>query len=117
MSVDGQKLKGSETEIPDFVSLVRRSSGKSMKLDVLRGDEPKVINVTPGGEPGKGSIGVGVNARINHVDAVRATNLIDASKEGFGETIRLCKFTANAFMKVLSNGFTGTEVWEDLSAS
>ncbi len=114
-SVDGQKLKGSETEIPDFVSIVRQSGGKHLKLDVIRDGEPKVIDVTPRGDTGKGSIGVGVNARINHVDAVRATNPIDAAKEGFRETTRLCKFTASAFSRAFSSGFTGTEVGGPIS--
>ena len=89
------------------MSFVRRSGGKSLEFNVVRDGKPTVIDVIPVGEVGKGSIGVGVNARISHVDAVRATNLIDAIKEGFGETARLCKFTVSALTRALSSGFTG----------
>ena len=116
VAVDGQKLKGSETEISEFISVVRNSAGKPLKLDILRSSQPEVVlEVTPYGDSGKGTIGLGVNSRINHVDAVKATNPIDAAKEGFGETTRLCKFTANALIRAFSSGFTGTEVGGPIS--
>lgn len=114
-AVDGMKLEGSEREIPEFVSVIRRSSGKSLKLDILREDQPMNIDVTPSGEPGKGSLGVGVNARVNHIDSIRAENVIDAAKEGYEETMRLVSFTWDAFSRAVKSGFTGTEVGGPIS--
>lgn len=115
MEVNNKKLVGSESIVGDFVGTVRASAGKTLSVEVLRKNQPVHIEVIPSGESGRGSLGLKVNSVVTSVDAVKATNVIEAAQEGYGETARLVSYTWNAFSRAFSTGFTGTEVGGPIS--
>jgi hypothetical protein len=48
---------------------------------VLREGKTFTVDVTPAtGPTGKGSIGIGINARINHIDDLKASNPIEVDR-------------------------------------
>jgi len=123
-SVNGVPVKGSEKAVRNFISVIRSNANKPVDLLLIRGtgsaDAPSAervsLSVVPQENPGgKGSIGVGINARVERVERQQSSNLAKAMAIGAAETWRLLSFTWDAFSTSVSSGFSGGEVGGPIS--
>ena len=59
------------------------------------------------GPTNKGTIGIGINARVKDVVIARASNPVDAVRIGAEQTVKLTKVTWGALSSAIGGGFTG----------
>eukprot|EP00596_Hydrurales_sp_CCMP1899_P007035 CAMPEP_0119034236 /NCGR_PEP_ID=MMETSP1177-20130426/1245_1 /TAXON_ID=2985 /ORGANISM="Ochromonas sp, Strain CCMP1899" /LENGTH=383 /DNA_ID=CAMNT_0006991537 /DNA_START=465 /DNA_END=1616 /DNA_ORIENTATION=+ len=128
LRVNDEDIKGSETAISEFISKIRTSPNKPLILEILRNPggmtskdmeslrlsasgKVERISVTPvEGANGKGSIGIGINARVKEVKNIKATNLLEAAQQGVDETGRITSFTVNGLISAISSGGQNSEM-------
>ena len=81
--------------IERFVTLVKRSEGVPLGLDVVRDGQAFSVQVTPENNKASGrvSIGIGVAKKVKTVQTDVASNAIEAAQMGAEETWRLVQFT------------------------
>jgi len=131
-AVNGLPVLGSEKAVRNFISVIRSNANKPVDLLLIRSTgtgtgtgsgtanapsaERVQLSVVPqGNSMGKGSIGVGINARVERVERQQSSNLIKAMAIGATETWRLLSFTWDAFSTSISSGFSGGEVGGPIS--
>ena len=74
------------------------SSGRRQQVTVV----PRATGPT-----NKGTIGIGINARVKDVVIARAGNPLDAARIGVEQTVKLTKVTWGALSSAIGGGFTG----------
>lgn len=132
--INGETIRGRESVVNDFVQMIRVRADQPVVLEVIRGPgEGKMgsfgstswgvidgidvssssrrqqLTVVPRatGPTNKGTIGIGINARVQDVVIARARNPVDAARIGVQQTVKLTRVTWGALSSAISSGFTG----------
>jgi len=97
-------------EIEAFRDLIKTSAGKSVQLEIARGDQRLTVNVIPEAKSNGGTIGIGLSPN-GKVDRRRITNPIEALKVGAIEFQRIVVMTFKGFGQLITNfGETASQV-------
>ncbi|MBD2164054.1 RIP metalloprotease RseP [Calothrix membranacea FACHB-236] len=97
-------------EIDAFRELIKTSAGKSVQLEIARGDEKVTVNVTPDAKPSGGTIGIGLSPN-GKVERRRVANPIEALSVGATEFQRIVVMTFKGFGQLITNfGETASQV-------
>ncbi|MBD2211203.1 RIP metalloprotease RseP [Nostoc linckia FACHB-104] len=89
-------------EIDAFRELIKTSAGKSVQLEIARGDEKLTVNVTPEAKPSGGTIGIGLSPN-GKVERRRVANPIEALSVGATEFQRIVVMTFKGFGQLITN--------------
>ncbi|MBD2340195.1 RIP metalloprotease RseP [Calothrix sp. FACHB-156] len=89
-------------EIDAFRELIKTSAGKSVQLEIARGDEKVTVNVTPEAKPSGGTIGIGLSPN-GKVERRRVANPIEALSVGATEFQRIVVMTFKGFGQLITN--------------
>ncbi|HEY9801916.1 MAG TPA: RIP metalloprotease RseP [Leptolyngbyaceae cyanobacterium] len=96
-------------EIDALRDIIKNSPGKSIQLQVARGDERLSVNVTPEAKPAGGSIGIGLapNGKLER----RPVSITKALSVGASEFQRIVIMTFKGFGQLITNfGETASQV-------
>ncbi|MCM0594288.1 MAG: RIP metalloprotease RseP [Gloeotrichia echinulata IR180] len=97
-------------EIDAFRDLIKNNAGKSIQLEILRGDQKLSLNVVPEPKSNGGTIGIGLSPN-GQVERRRITNPVEALSVGATEFQRIVSMTFKGFGQLITNfGETASQV-------
>ncbi len=97
-------------EIEAFRDIIKNNPGKSIQLDILRGDQKLSVKVVPEAKSNGGTIGIGLSPN-GKVERHRLTNPVEALGAGATEFQRIVLLTFQGFGKLITNfGETASQV-------
>lgn len=97
-------------EIDAFRDLIKSNPGKSIQLEISRGDQKLSVNVVPDAKSNGGTIGIGLSPN-GKVDRRRITNPVEALSVGATEFQRIVSMTFKGFGQLITNfGETASQV-------
>ena len=112
----GLGLVGGSSGTTSITGAVTTAETSRQAMESLSRAYPMKMTVMPTPSAGgKGSVGLGINARVQSVETVKAKNLLEAFTLGWEETSRLFKFIVSAFYSSVTSGFAGSEVGGPIS--
>ncbi|AFY33773.1 RIP metalloprotease RseP [Calothrix sp. PCC 7507] len=97
-------------EIEAFRDIIKNNPGKSIQLDIVRGDQKLSVNVVPEAKSNGGTIGIGLSPN-GKVERHRLTNPVEALSAGAIEFQRIVLLTFKGFGQLITNfGETANQV-------
>ncbi|BAY23038.1 hypothetical protein NIES2100_28020 [Calothrix sp. NIES-2100] len=97
-------------EIDAFRDLIKTSAGKSVQLEIARGDQKLSVNVVPEAKSNGGTIGIGLSPN-GKVERRPITNPVEALSVGATEFQRIVVMTFKGFGQLITNfGETASQV-------
>ncbi|MBW4615861.1 MAG: RIP metalloprotease RseP [Desmonostoc vinosum HA7617-LM4] len=110
LAADQKQFGKSLQEIDALREIIKSNPGKSIQLEIARGDQKLSVNVIPEAKPGGGSVGVGL-APNGKIVRNRVTNPIAALNLGALEFQRVVTMTFKGFGQLITNfGETASQV-------
>lgn len=102
LAADQRQFGTSLQEIDAFRDIIKSNPGKSIQLDIARGEQKLSVKVVPEAKPSGGTIGVGLSPN-GKVERRRITNPIAALSAGATEFQRIVTLTFKGFGQLITN--------------
>jgi membrane-associated protease RseP (regulator of RpoE activity) len=110
LAANNKEFGATPQDIEAFRQIISTNPGRTVELDIARGDQKLSINVTPEAKENVGSIGIQLSPNVK-TEHRRATNIIEAFQVGATEFQRIVIMTFDGFGKLISNfGETASQV-------